>query len=136
MSEQTATKYTVLNLKEVDNQGSNFGIPEDSYTFRMARVPLGCENSGVSHVWMAPGYRQPFGHKHKRQEEIYVLVNGNMRAKLDEDIVELKPWDAVRIAKDTMRALEAGPEGAEYIAIGAPNTGPGDGDTVMGWWSD
>src|SRR5438874_2534430 len=107
MSEQTATKYTVLNLKEVDNQGSNFGIPEDSYTFRMARVPLGCENSGVSHVWMAPGYRQPFGHKHKRQEEIYVLVNGNMRAKLDEDIVELKPWDAVRIAKDTMRAPDA-----------------------------
>ena len=100
MSEQTATKYTVLNLKEVDNQGSNFGIPEDSYTFRMARVPLGCENSGVSHVWMAPGYRQPFGHKHKRQEEIYVLVNGNMRAKLDEDIVELKPWDAVRIATE------------------------------------
>ena len=136
MSEQTATKYTVLDLKEVDNQGTNFGIPEDQYAFHMARVPLQCENSGVSYSRLAPGYRQPFGHKHKRQEEIYVLIRGSMRAKLDDDIVELQPLHAVRIAPDTMRALEAGPEGAEYIAIGAPNTGPGDGEIVMGWWSD
>ena len=136
MAEQTATKYTVRNLKEVDNQATNFGIPEDQHVFRMARVPLGCENSGVSYEWMAPGYRQPFGHKHKRQEEIYIVVSGSLRAKLDDDIVELKQWDAVRIGQDTMRALEAGPEGAEFIAIGAPNTGPGDGDIVMGWWSD
>src|SRR6266516_3319747 len=115
MAEQTATKYTVRNLKEVDNQATNFG---------------------VSYEWMAPGYRQPFGHKHKRQEEIYIVVSGSLRAKLDDDIVELKQWDAVRIGQDTMRALEAGPEGAEFIAIGAPNTGPGDGDTVMGWWAD
>jgi mannose-6-phosphate isomerase-like protein (cupin superfamily) len=132
----TTTKYTVLNLKEVENQGVNFGIPEDKYLSRMARVPLGCENSGVSYEWLAPGYRQPFGHRHKRQEEIYVLVSGSMRAKLDDDIVELQPWSALRIAPDTMRALEAGPEGAELIAIGAPNTGPGDAETVPGWWAD
>jgi hypothetical protein len=35
-----------------------------------------------------------------------------------------------------MRSLEAGPEGAELVAIGAPNTGPGDGNNVLGWWSD
>jgi mannose-6-phosphate isomerase-like protein (cupin superfamily) len=134
--EATATKYTVLNLQEVDNQGVNFGISEDDCVYRMARVPLGCENSGVSYERLAPGYRQPFGHKHKRQEEIYVLVTGSARIKLDDDIVELEAWSAVRIAPDTMRQLEAGPEGAEMIAIGAPNTGPGDGEIVPGWWTD
>jgi mannose-6-phosphate isomerase-like protein (cupin superfamily) len=132
----TPTKYTVLNLHEVDNQGTNFGIDENDYVFRMARVPLGCENSGVSYSRMRAGYRQPFGHKHKRQEEIYIVVSGGGRIKLDDDVVELQPWSAVRIAPDTMRCLEAGPEGVEYIAIGAPNTGPGDGDTVPGWWAD
>src|SRR6266508_3154598 len=76
MGDETATtsKYTVLNLKDVDNQGTNFGIDENDYQFRMARVPLELQNSGISYSRMAPGYRQPFGHKHKRQEEIYVVV--------------------------------------------------------------
>lgn len=138
MPEETATttKYTVVNLKEVENQGPKFGIDESDYQFRMARVPLELENSGISYSRIAPGYRQPFGHKHKRQEEIYVVVSGTGRIKLDDDIVDLQPWSAVRIAPDTMRCLEGGPEGLEYIAVGAPNTGPGDGDTVPGWWTD
>jgi uncharacterized cupin superfamily protein len=103
---------------------------------RMARVALGLENSGVSYQRLAPNFRLPFGHKHKNQEEIYVLVSGSVRIKLDDEVVDLKPFDAVRVAKDTMRSFEAGPEGAELIAVGAPNTGPGDADTVQGWWSD
>jgi mannose-6-phosphate isomerase-like protein (cupin superfamily) len=77
----------------------------------------------------------PFGHRHKRQEEVYVVLSGSLRAKLEDDVVELKPLDAVRVAKETMRGFEAGPEGAELLAIGAPNTGPGDAETVPGWWS-
>jgi mannose-6-phosphate isomerase-like protein (cupin superfamily) len=136
MAGQTTTRYTALNLKEVDNQAVHFGIAESDMELRMARVPLGCENSGISYERLAPDYRVPFGHKHKRQEEIYVLVSGSARMKLDDDIVEMQPFTAVRIAQDTMRGIEAGPEGAELIAIGAPNTGPGDGDTVPGWWID
>ena len=84
---------------------------------------------------MAPHCGVPFGHKHKNQEEIYVLVSGSARIKLEDEVVDLKPFDAVRVAKDTIRGFEAGAEGAEFIAIGAPNTGPGDADTVQGWWS-
>jgi mannose-6-phosphate isomerase-like protein (cupin superfamily) len=70
------------------------------------------------------------------QEEIYVVVNGSMRVKLDDEVIELKQWDAVRVAKETMRGFESGPEGVEIIAIGAPNTGPGDAEVEEGWWSD
>ena len=127
--------YTIKNLKEVEDQARRFGL-SPSLEARFARVPLECENSGVSYQRLAPNFRLPFGHKHKRQEEVYVLVSGSARAKLDDDVVELKPWDAVRVAKETMRSFEAGSEGAEIIAIGAPNTGPGDAETTPDWWSD
>jgi uncharacterized cupin superfamily protein len=126
--------YTVVNLKEVEDQAPKFGL-SPQLEARMARVALGLENSGVSYQRIAPNFRVPFGHKHKNQEEIYVLVGGSARIKLGDEVVDLKPFDAVRVPKDTMRGFEAGPEGAEFIAIGAPNTGPGDADVVQGWWS-
>ena len=126
--------YTVVNLKEVEDQAPKFGL-SPQLEARMARVALELENSGVSYQRLAPNFRVPFGHKHKNQEEIYVLVSGSARIKLEDEVVDLKPFDAVRVAKDTMRGFEAGPEGAEFIAVGAPNTGPGDADTVQGWWS-
>jgi uncharacterized cupin superfamily protein len=126
--------YTLVNLKEVEDQAPKFGLAPN-IEFRMARVGLGLQNSGVSYQRLAPNFRMPFGHKHKRQEEVYIVVGGSVRIKLEDDVVELKPWDAVRVAKDTMRGFEAGPEGVELIAVGAPNTGPGDADTVQGWWS-
>jgi mannose-6-phosphate isomerase-like protein (cupin superfamily) len=128
--------YTALNLKEVQNQGPNFGLDEKDLQLRMARVPLNCQNSGVSYLRFGPGWRTPYGHTHKQQEEIYILVSGSARMKLDDDVIEVEPWTAVRIAPEAMRAVEAGPDGAEIIAIGAPNTGPGDGDITPGWWSD
>jgi uncharacterized cupin superfamily protein len=126
--------YTVVNLKEVEDQAPNFGL-SPQLEARMARVALGLENSGVSYQRLAPSFRVPFGHKHRNQEEIYVLVGGSARIKLEDEVVDLKPFDAVRVPKDTMRGFEAGPEGAEFIAIGAPNTGPGDAEVVQGWWS-
>lgn len=127
--------YTVQNLKEVEDQGPNFGLSPDLEA-RMARVPLELEEFGISYQRLAPDYRLPFGHTHSVQEEVYVLVSGSARVKLDDEVVELKPWDAVRVHRDTMRSFEAGPEGAEMIAVGAPNTGPGDANVEQGWWSD
>ena len=128
--------YTHLNLKEdPDDQAPNFGLG-DHLEFRMARVPLGLEQSGLSYLRMEPGYRLPFGHKHKNQEEVYVLVSGTARMKIEDEVRDLKQWDAVRVHKDTMRTFEAGDDGAEFLVIGAPNTGPGDADVVQGWWSE
>lgn len=128
--------YTKLNLKEdVDDQGPNFGY-EGKIEARMARVPLELEQSGVSYLRLAPGFRIPWGHTHKTQEEVYVLIGGSARAKLGDDVVELKPFDALRVHKDTMRGFEAGPEGAELLAVGAPHTGPGDADLAHDWWRD
>ena len=127
--------YTVLKVSEVDDQAPNFGL-EGKMEARFMRVDLGCENCGVTYLRLAPGFRVPFGHTHKVQEEVYVLVSGSARLKLDDEVHELEPWTAVRMSKDVMRGVEAGPEGAEFLLVGAPNTGPGDANTEPNWWQD
>jgi mannose-6-phosphate isomerase-like protein (cupin superfamily) len=125
--------YTIQNLKKVEDQAPKFGH-SPHLEARMARVPLELENFGISYQRIAPGFRVPFGHTHNVQEEVYVVVSGSMLAKLGDDVVELKQWDAVRVPKETMRSFEGGPEGAEVIAVGAPNTGPGDAVVEQDWW--
>ena len=127
--------YTKVNLKDVEDQAVRFGLAPHIEA-RMARVPLELEHSGLSYQRVAPSFRLPFGHRHKRQEEVYVLVSGSARMKLEDEIVELRQWDAVRVPKETTRGVEAGPDGAEFIVVGAPNTGPGDADVENEWWSD
>ena len=82
-----------------------------------------------------PNFRMPFGHKHAGQEEVYVVVRGSGRVKVEDEIVELGEWDAIRFAKDTMRAMEAGPDGIEFVAFGAGDD-PMDAEMVQDWWSD
>jgi mannose-6-phosphate isomerase-like protein (cupin superfamily) len=127
--------YTIKNLKEIEDSAQQFGL-SPNLEARFAKEPLECEQFGLSYQRLAPGFRMPFGHKHKTQEEVYVLLSGSGRLKLDDEVFELGPWDAVRIAKGTMRNFEAGPGGAELLAFGAPKTGAGDAEVAPGWWSD
>jgi len=127
--------YTIKNLKEIEDQAPKFGLAPN-LEFRVAGNPLGAEQSAISYLKVAPNYRLTFGHKHKEQEEIYVLVRGSARVKLDDEVLELGPWDAVRIAKETVRNVEAGPEGAELILFAAPKTGAGDAEFEPEWWTD
>jgi len=128
--------YTHINLKEdVDDQAPNFGL-SPHLEARMARVPLGMEHAGLTYQRLEPGYRVPFAHKHKNQEEVYVLVSGSARIKIEDEVRDLKQWDAVRVHHDTVRGFEAGADGAEFIVVGAPNTGPGDAEVIQGWWDD
>ena len=126
--------YTKKNLRDVENQAPNFGMP-DELEARFARTALGGETLGLSLMTLEPGFRIPFGHKHPGQEEVYVVVRGSARIKVEDEIVELAEWDAIRIDKDTMRAVEAGPEGVEYLAFGAGDD-PADAEMVQDWWSD
>lgn len=127
--------HTVVNLKEVEDQAPKFGL-SPGLESRFARVPLELENSGISYFRIAPNFRQPFGHRHERQEEVYALVSGSARAKVEGEIVDLRAWDALRVSPETARAFEAGTEGAEILAFGAPNTENLDAEPLPDWWTD
>jgi mannose-6-phosphate isomerase-like protein (cupin superfamily) len=131
--------FTLRNLKaDLDDVGPNFDGPPD-LEFRMATRSLELEQSALSYQRVPPGYRFPYGHTHKRQEEVYVVVRGSGRMKLDGEIVELGEWDAVRVPPGTWRGYEAGPTGLEMLVFGAPNLGEGQREDVAGrrdWWAD
>ena len=128
--------YTKLNLKEdVEDMAPGFGL-SPGLESRFARRPLELERSGLSYFKLGSGFRTPFGHRHGEQEELYLVVGGSARAKLDDDVLELKQWDVVRIPAGTMRALEGGPDGAEVLAFSAPNNDNADVELEQGWWSD
>jgi mannose-6-phosphate isomerase-like protein (cupin superfamily) len=125
--------YTLVNLKEVEDQAPKFGFAPNLQS-RFARTALGLENSGISHFTLAPGFRVPFGHHHSYQEEVYVVVVGSARMKLDDDVVELGTWNAVRVPPDMTRGMEGGPEGAEILAFGAPSKENADAQMVRDFW--
>ncbi|HEV2875076.1 MAG TPA: cupin domain-containing protein [Thermoleophilaceae bacterium] len=126
--------YTVLNLRsDVEDSGERFGYAPDMQA-RFARKPLGLEQSGISYFKLAPGFRVPFGHRHTEQEEVYLVLSGSARVKLDDEVLELKPMDALRIPVSTTRGFEAGPEGAEILAFGAPDTDNKDIEMDQGFW--
>jgi mannose-6-phosphate isomerase-like protein (cupin superfamily) len=128
------SNYTKANLREVENQAPNFGMP-DELDARFARGAVEGKTLGLSLLKLDAGFRIPFGHRHENQEEVYVVVRGSARVKVDDEIVELGPWDAIRFDTNTMRNVEAGPDGVEYLAFGAGDD-PRDAEMVPGWWTD
>jgi mannose-6-phosphate isomerase-like protein (cupin superfamily) len=127
--------YTKRNLKsDVENSAPKFDMPSEMEA-RFARRSIEGETLGLTHMKLAPNFRIPFGHKHSGQEEVYVVVRGSGRVKVGDEVVELGEWDAIRFDMDTMRQMEAGPDGMEYIAFGA-GTDPTDAEMAPGWWSD
>jgi quercetin dioxygenase-like cupin family protein len=111
--------YTIRNLREVEDSAPKFGFAPQMEA-RFAARELGLGESGVSLQRLAPGAAQPFGHRHKTQEELYIVVTGSGRARLGDEVVELRPWDAIRVAPHLSRSFAAGPDGLEFLAFGAP----------------
>jgi mannose-6-phosphate isomerase-like protein (cupin superfamily) len=128
--------YNVVNLKEVEDKAPTIG-QAPNLEARFATEALALDQAGVSYQRLAPNFRAPFGHRHEAQEEVYVVVEGSGRLKLDDEVVELGPWDAVRIAPKTVRCLEGGPEGIAVLAFG-PRLGKpaNDAELVPDWWTD
>jgi uncharacterized cupin superfamily protein len=121
--------FAVKNLLEIEDSSSR---PE--VEARFSRKFIDSEQLGVSHFRYAPGFRAVDGHSHKVQEEAYVVVGGSGRIRLDDEIVELRRWDVVRVAPSVVRGFEAGPEGLELLAVGGEKPEGGDGVLAKDRW--
>lgn len=107
------------------------GVPMQ---WRFARGALGSPELGVSRFTYEPGARMPWGHRHREQEELYVVAAGSGRAKLNDEIVELRTWDALRVAPSVWRSFEAGDDGMELICIGGRKPARGDTERDESFW--
>jgi len=126
--------YTHKNITGVADSAPKFGFGELQES-RFAHHDFDAEQTGFSHHRFKPGKRQGFGHRHEHAEEIYFVVAGSGRFKLDDEILELKERDAVRVAPGVTRAFEAGEDGLEVLAFG-PHHGDDRGEVIADWWGD
>jgi mannose-6-phosphate isomerase-like protein (cupin superfamily) len=128
-----ANAFTKKRLTEVEDSAPKFGF-DGTQEARFANSDLEVEATGLSHHRLAPGKRQAFGHRHEEAEEIYVVLAGSGRVKLDDEIAEVEKLDAVRVGPGVIRAFEAGPGGLEYLAVG--ELAGEDFEMLPGWWDD
>ena len=122
-----ASDYAIKNFEDIEPSGVE-GIDG-----RFSRKFLDSAEIGVSRWSYEPGRRTP-GHRHEVQEEIYTVIAGSGRVKLDDEIIEIKQWDVIRVAPKVARGFEAGPDGLEIIAAGGSKPEGGDGALVEGHW--
>jgi mannose-6-phosphate isomerase-like protein (cupin superfamily) len=125
--------FTKISLNTVEDLAPPNGFDE-RWEARVAREALDAQDTGVTLFRLRPGRRSPFTHRHRAAEEVYVVLRGSGRAKLDGELVDVGPLDAIRVAPQTARAFEAGPDGLEFIAFGPRHAG--DGEPVEDPWTD
>jgi quinol monooxygenase YgiN/mannose-6-phosphate isomerase-like protein (cupin superfamily) len=123
--------YTHLNLEDVEDMAARFGLG-DRGEARFANRALATTRTGVSHQRLRPGRRQAFGHRHHHAEEVVVVLAGGGKVKIDDDIMDVRALDAIRIAPSSARAFEAGPDGLEFLVFGVRH--PGDAVMDRDFW--
>lgn len=123
-----ASDYAITNFEDIEPSGAE-GIDG-----RFSRKFLDSTELGVSRWRYEPGRQIP-GHRHEVQEEVYTVIRGSGRVKLDDEIFEIKQWDVIRVAPNVARGFEAGPDGLEIIAAGGSKPDGGDGVLVEDHWS-
>jgi mannose-6-phosphate isomerase-like protein (cupin superfamily) len=126
--------FTHRNLNEVDDSAAKFGFGETQEA-RFATEDYDAEQTGFSFHRIKPGKRQGFGHRHDDAEEVYVVIGGSGRLKLDDEIVAIERLDAIRVSPGVVRAFEADDDGLEVIAFG-PRHRDDRGELFQGWWDD
>ena len=127
------TKHATTNLDDVEDLAPGYGMGAMGEA-RFARKALGAETIGLANYRMNPGQRIGFGHCHGEVEEIYVVLAGSGRFKLDDEIIDVGPKDVVYCPPAVMREWESGPDGMELIAFGGH--AENDGDMTKDWWTD
>lgn len=125
--------YTIVNIKELEDMAVKFGL-SPNVEARFGRSATDAKRGGFSYQRLAPNFRQPFGHRHREQEEFYVVVSGGGKVTLDKETREVRQWDAIRVAPQTARAFEAGPDGLELLVFGSGETG--DAEIIESFWDD
>ena len=123
--------YGEKNLRDVEDSALKYGL-SNTQEARFPREDLGAEQTGLNYLFIKPGQREAFAHRHREAEEVYVVLAGSGRVKLDDGLVDLAQFDAVRVSPGTARSFEAGPDGLEVLIFG-PRV-EGDGEMVPDFW--
>jgi len=125
--------HAIVNIKELEDMAVKFGM-SPNVEARFGRKATDAKLGGFSYQRLAPSFQQPFGHRHREQEEFYIVLSGGGRVKLDDETKQIRPFDAIRVAPETARGFEAGPDGLELLVFGAGESG--DAEVIESFWEE
>ena len=126
------SEYTLLNLRDdTEDFAKRFGL-DPELELRYGRKALGIEGGNFSYQRRAPNVPGTSGHRHRTQEEVYIVIAGSGQVKLDDEVYDVRQWDVIRVPPAVARGFASGPDGLELIAIGFGEGG--DGETVEEFW--
>lgn len=128
------TDFTKVNLREVKDSASGGGLGEINEA-RFAKGDLAMTKLGISYQKLFAGKRSRAGHKHSEQEELFIILSGSGHMKLDDDVIDVGPLDAVRVGQGVVRGLEAGSDPLEFVVVGAPLLQERDFEFVQDFWA-
>jgi mannose-6-phosphate isomerase-like protein (cupin superfamily) len=126
--------YAIRRLADVPD---TFG---DRYPgeMRFLGPELGTTQVALTHRRMPPqtGGKGGYGHRHRAQEEVYVVLSGRVQFKLGDDVVDVEGPTAVRVAPGTVRSVwNDGPGDAQLLIVSTRLDDPrGDHEIVEGFW--
>jgi mannose-6-phosphate isomerase-like protein (cupin superfamily) len=123
--------YTHKKITEAKDSAPEFGFGEHG-EMRFAAADFDAEETGFTYHRSDPNIHSGFGHRHQNAEEVYVVLSGSGRIKLDDDIIEIERLDTIRVAPQVWRSFSAGPEGLEILAFGPHHEN--DGEIDPQWW--
>jgi uncharacterized cupin superfamily protein len=125
--------YARKNLMDIENMAPRFGY-EGGFEARFGGRELGASQTGISMQRLPPDSEAPFGHRHEKAEEIYVVLEGSGRMKLGDDVIEVGRLDAIRVDPEVPRAFAAGADGLTVLAFGTHHEN--DGELLHGFWQE
>lgn len=126
--------FTKLNIKDLDDLAAGRGTGIEA---RFARSSMDSEHLGLTYMRFDPDTLSPFAHSHGEQEEVYVVTAGSAQLKLDDEVIDVGPWDVIRVAPAVVRAFRSGPDGLELLIAGSDRPADGDGEIspIDAFWS-
>jgi mannose-6-phosphate isomerase-like protein (cupin superfamily) len=109
--------YDVVDLDTLEGEGPGRMV-------RKLRRALGAQAFGFNYFTIPPGTEgREHDHAESGQEEVYFVVKGSGTMRVDGEEVELRAGRFVRVDPASRRVPVGGPDGLEFLTIGAPLEG-------------
>jgi quercetin dioxygenase-like cupin family protein len=109
--------FRKINFEEIEDIAGEWGIAEAGEA-RYIHHQVGAQRIGLTRYRLSADRRLGYGHSHREAEEMYVVLEGAGRAKVDDSVIDLANGDILRVAPECVREFEAGPDGMVLLATG------------------
>jgi uncharacterized cupin superfamily protein len=104
--------------------------------FQRLRAELGVTTFGLNLIRLAPGQRGRI-HRHARQEEVYVVLAGELTLLFEGEPRTLGRWEAARVSPDIRRQLaNRGAEPLVLLALGGAEPHEARDGSAFETWDD